>query len=67
MTGKEISGSICQSIYHWGGSIYQCGQITPANFDENLSGSKCQLGSMILESNRRTKEKKDETNRDRRS
>ena len=46
-TGEEISRSICGSIYHWGGSIYQCSQITTANLDENSPGCEHQSNSMI--------------------
>ena len=40
--GKETSGLIYQSIYHQWGNLYQCGQTTAANFDENSLSSKYQ-------------------------
>ena len=46
-TSEKISGVICRSICHGGGSIYQCGQITTAKFDENSSSSECQPNNMI--------------------
>ena len=43
----EIDGKICEAICNRGGSIVECGKITITKFNENLSGSKCELDSLI--------------------
>ena len=46
-TGKETSGLICWSIFHWGGNIYQYNQTMTTQFNENSPGGEYQLDSMI--------------------
>jgi len=46
-TGTKVDRKICGAIYDKGGSIVKCGKITITKFDENSSGSKYKLDSLM--------------------
>ena len=46
-TSTEVDGKICEAICNRGDSIIKCGKITITKFNENSSGSKCELDSLI--------------------
>ena len=43
----KIDRKICGAICDREGSIIECGKITVTKFNENSSGSKCELNSSI--------------------
>jgi len=46
-TKQEVDREVCGALYNRRGSIVKHGKITIAEFDENPSGSKCELDSKI--------------------
>jgi len=43
----KVDGKICGTVYGKEGSIVECSKITITKFDENSSGSECELNSLI--------------------
>jgi len=66
-TSMEVDGKICGAVYDRGGSIVEWGKIMITKFDENSSGSKCKLDSLIEGASEGTEEQGRKTGRDGRS